>query len=196
MIDNINFKQYWNKQKIETQTPEELIKKANKYKRKTRFKLIVANIVLLISCMGISFVWFYYQPEYLTTKIGIIVIIIAILIYVAFQVTLTPFLLKSNYEANAKDQLLQLLKLKEKQRFQQTTLLNGYFFLLSLGLGLYMYEYAIRMTLTWAILTYGIVLFTIAINAFYFRPKIIRKQQGRLNKLIAQLKDLKEQLID
>ena len=194
MADNINFKQYWKKQIIETPTPEELIKKANKFKRKIRFRLIVANIVLLISCMGISFVWFYYQPEYLTTKIGIIVIIIAILIYLAFQVTLTSLLFNRNYEVNAKDQLLQLLKLKEKQRFQRTTLLNGYFFLLSLGLGLYMYEYAVRMTLTWAIVTYGIVLFMIVLNVFYFRPKTIKKQQAQLNKLIAQLKDLKDQL--
>lgn len=37
--------------------------------------------------------------------------------------------------------------------------------------------------------TYRIVLFTIALNSFYFRPKTIRKQQTRLNKLIAQLKD-------
>ena len=196
MTDNIDFKQYWNKQKIETQAPEELIKKANEFKRKTRFKLIIVNIVLLLSCMSISFVWFYYQPEFLTTKIGIIIIIIAILIYVVFQSTLTPLLLNRNVEANAKEELLQLLKLKEKQRFQQTTLLNGYFFLLSLGLGLYMYEYAVRMTLAWAVLTYGIVLFWIALNAFYFRPRIIKKQQARLDKLIDQLKDLKAQLTD
>ncbi|PKG42659.1 hypothetical protein [Psychroflexus sp. MES1-P1E] len=196
MTNNIDFKQYWNKQKIETQSPEELIKKANEFKRKIRFKLIIANIVLLLACMVISFVWFYYQPEYLTTKIGIIIIIIAILIYIAFQSALTPLLLTKNIEANAKAQLLQLLKLKKKQRFQQTTLLNSYFFLLSLGLGLYMYEYAVRMTLAWAILSYGLVLFWIALNAFYFRPKAIKKQEARLNRLIAQLKDLKEQLTD
>jgi hypothetical protein len=196
MTDNIDFKGYWNKQKIETQTPLGLIKKANEFKIKTRLKLITANIVLLISCIGISFLWFYYQPEYLTTKIGIIIIITAILIYVVFQSTLTTFLLKSNFEANAKEQLLQLIKLKEKQRFQHTTLLNGYYFLLSLGLGLFMYEYAVRMILPWAILSYGLVLFWIAINAFYFRPKAIKKQQARLDKLITQLKDLKEQLTD
>lgn len=196
MTDNIDFKQYWNKQKIETQSPKELIEKANEFKRKTRIKLIIANIALLLTCMVISFVWFYYQPEYLTTKIGIIIIIIAILIYVVFQSSLTSLLFTKNIQANAKEQLLQLLKLKEKQRFQQTTLLNGYFFLLSLGLGLYMYEYAVRMTLPWAILSYGLVLFWIALNAFYFRPKAIKKQEARLNKLIAQLKDLKEQLTD
>ncbi|WP_299800293.1 hypothetical protein [uncultured Maribacter sp.] len=196
MTDNIDFKKYWNKQKIETQSPKELIEKANEFKRKTRIKLIIANIALLLTCMVISFVWFYYQPEYLTTKIGIIIIIIAILIYVVFQSSLTSLLFTKNIQANAKEQLLQLLKLKEKQRFQQTTLLNGYFFLLSLGLGLYMYEYAVRMTLPWAILSYGLVLFWIALNAFYFRPKAIKKQEARLNKLIAQLEDLKEQLTD
>ena len=116
------------------------------------------------------------------------------LVYLAFHNTLAPLLLNQSLELDAKAQLKQLILLKEKQRFQQTTLLNGYFILLSLGLGLYMYEYIIRMTLPWAIFSYGIVLFWIALNAFYFRPKIIKKQQTKLNQLIAQLKDLSEQL--
>jgi len=194
MTDNIDFKEYWNKKKIETPAPEEIIKKANEFKRKARFKLIAANLVLLATCIFISFVWFYYQPEFLTTKLGIVLCIIAMLVYLAFHNTLAPLLLNQSLELDAKAQLKQLILLKEKQRFQQTTLLNGYFILLSLGLGLYMYEYIIRMTLPWAIFSYGIVLFWIALNAFYFRPKIIKKQQTKLNQLIAQLKDLSEQL--
>ncbi|MGK0426400.1 MAG: putative membrane protein YczE [Ulvibacter sp.] len=97
---------------------------------------------------------------------------------------------------DAKTQLQQLLTLKEKQRFQQTTLLNSYFIILSLGIGLYMYEYAARMTLPWAIVSYGIVLFWIGLNAFYFRPKIVEKQQTQLNRLITQLVELNKQLID
>ncbi len=194
MKDNIDFKQYWNKQKIESPAPEELIKKANEFKRKTRFKLIVANLVLLTVCMVISFVWFYYQPVFLTTKLGIVLCIIAMLVYLAFHNTIAPLLLSHSLELDAKTQLIQLLTLKEKQRFQQTTLLNVYFILLSLGIGLYMYEYVVRMTLPWAIFSYGIVLFWISINAFYFRPKTIKKQQIQLNQLIAQLKDLNAQL--
>ncbi|BAO77258.1 hypothetical protein [Winogradskyella sp. PG-2] len=194
MTDNIDFKKYWNKKKIETPAPKEIIKKANEYKRKARFKLIAANLALLATCIFISFVWFYYQPEFLTTKLGIVLCIIAMLVYLAFHNTLAPLLLNQSLELDTKAQLKQLILLKEKQRFQQTTLLNGYFILLSLGLGLYMYEYIIRMTLPWAIFSYGIVLFWIAINAFYFRPKIIKKQQTKLNQLIAQLKDLNEQL--
>jgi hypothetical protein len=59
-----------------------------------------------------------------------------------------------------------------------------------------MYEYAARMTLPWAIVSYGIVLFWIGLNAFYFRPKIVEKQQTQLNRLITQLVELNKQLID
>jgi len=194
MTDSIDFKQYWNKQKVETPAPEKLIIKANQFKRKTRFKLIAANLILLATCMGISFVWFYYQPNFLTTKIGIVLCIIAMLVYLAFHNTLVPFLLKHTLELDTKAELKQLLRFKEKQRFQQTTLLNGYYVLLSLGLGLYMYEYVVRMTFPWAVFSYGIVLFWIALHAFYFRPKTVKKQQTQLNKLIAQLKEFNEQL--
>ena len=194
MTDNTDFKQHWNKQEIVTSAPKELIKKANEFKRKTYFKLIAANLVLLATCMSISFIWFYYQPEFLTTKLGIVLCIIAMLVYLALHNTLAPLLINHSLELDSKAQLKQLITLKRKQRFQQTTLLNGYFILLSLGLGLYMYEYVIRMTLPWAIFSYGIVLFWIALNAFYFRPKMIKKQQIKLNQLIAQLKDFDEQL--
>jgi membrane protein YdbS with pleckstrin-like domain len=196
MKDNIDFKQYWNKQKIETQEPVELIKKANVFKRKTRFKLIITNLILLATCMLMSFVWFYFQPTFLSTKIGILLCIIAMLVYLAFRNTLAPLLSSDYPELDTKTHLEQLLTLKEKQRFQQTTLLNGYFIFLSFGIGLYMYEYVVRMTLPWAIFSYGIVLFWIAINAFYIRPKTLKKQQTQLNKLITQLKELKEQLND
>ena len=196
MKDNIDFKQYWNKQKIEIQEPEELIKRANEFKTKIRFKLILTNLILLVTCMVMSVVWFYYQPTFLSTKIGILLCIIAMLVYLAFRNTLSPLLSSDYPELDTKTHLKQLLTLKEKQRFQQTTLLNGYFILLSLGIGLYMYEYVVRMTLPWAIISYGIVLFWIALNAFYFRPKTIKRQQEQLNKLITQLKELKEQLND
>lgn len=196
MIDNIDFKGFWNNQKIETSDTKKLIKKAIQFKRKALINLIAANVIALATSIAIGFVWYYFQPEFLSTKIGIILCIMAMLIYIAFYNTLVPLLLKKNLELSAKEQLQQLLTLKEKQRFQQTTLLNSYFIILSSGLILYMYEYILKMTLPLAILSYSIMLIWIALNVFYFRPKTIKKQQAKLNKLIAQLKELKEQLTD
>ena len=194
MTDNIDFKGFWNNQKVETSDTKELIKKAIQFKRKTFLSLIAANVTTIITSIGIGCVWYYFQPEFISTKIGIILCILAMFAYVAFYNTLAPMLLKNSLELTIKEQLQQLVKLKEKQRFQQTTLLNSYFITLSLGLGLYMYEYILKMTFTWAVFSYGIVLFWIALNAFYFRPRIIKKQQAKLNTLIAQLKGVKEQL--
>lgn len=195
MTDNIDFKKRWNEQKIETSATKELITKATQFKRKRLFSLIAANVALLVTSILIGLVWYYYQPTFLSTKIGIVLCIIAMLVCLAFYNTLAPLLLKNSLEMDAKTQLKQLLVLKEKQRFQQTVVLNGYFILLSLGLGLYMYEYVARMTLTWALFSYGIVIFWIALNAFYFRPMMLKKQQARLNELINVLKKLNEQLV-
>lgn len=194
MTDKINFKAYWNEQKIENSEAKQVIKKAGEFKRKTRNKLIASNIILLSTCLFIGFIWFHYQPKFLSTKLGIILCIMAMLSYLAVQNSMAPLISNQGVELDVKTQLTQFMSLKKKQRFQHTILLNAYFILLSLGLSLYMYEYVIRMSMTWTIVTYGIVLFWIALNAFYFRPRVIAKQQTRLNELITQLTNLNKQL--
>jgi hypothetical protein len=196
MPDSIDFKQYWKNQPIDTPDPKEVIKKATQYKRTAFLKLVLANIILVATSIGIILVWYFFQPEYLSTKLGIICCIVAMVVYLAFYNSLAPLLLKNDIEMDSKAQLQQLLTLKEKQRFLQNILLNGYFILLGAGLGLYMYEYTSRMTLLWGICSYAIVAFWIAINAFYLGPKTIKKQQAKLNSLIAKLKEVNEQLIN
>jgi hypothetical protein len=71
-----------------------------------------------------------------------------------------------------------------------------YFILLGLGLVLYMIEYALRMSLTGAVLTYGITCLWIAINWFYFRPRIIRKQQQNLNDTITAIENMNKQFLE
>jgi hypothetical protein len=57
-----------------------------------------------------------------------------------------------------------------------------------------MYEYAIRMTVFYALVTYGVTLLWIGFNWFYIRPKQIKKQQVKINELIAKFEDVNEQL--
>jgi hypothetical protein len=97
---------------------------------------------------------------------------------------------------NSKEYLQQLIKLKEKQTFQQTTMLSVYFIILSLGIGLYLFEYASRMTITWGIITYAITILWFAINWFYLRPKTITKQNAKLNKLLVEFEKLNKQMND
>jgi predicted signal transduction protein with EAL and GGDEF domain len=196
METNIDFKKIWNTQKIETPKVEILYAKANKLKSRSFLKLIVVNITLLLTITFIGFIWYYYQPELVTTKIGIILTILAMLIFLLPYNKQFSLLSKTKTEPNSKEYLQQLIKFKEKQTFQQTTMLSIYFILLALGIGLYMFEYVSKMTITWGIITYAITILWFAINWFYVRPKTITKQNAKLNKLLGEFEKLNNQMND
>ena len=196
METNIDLKKIWNTQKVETPNVEVLYAKANKLKSKSFIKLIVVNVTLLLTIAFIGFIWYYYQPEFVTTKVGIILTILAIIIFLLPFNKQFSLLSEPKTEPTIKEFLQQLIKLKKSQVFQQTTLLNIYFIMLTLGVGLYLFEYVSRMTITWGIIVYGITELWFAINWFYIRPKIIKKQNAKLNKLLAEFEKLNNQMID
>jgi hypothetical protein len=196
METNIDLKKIWNKQKIETPKVEVLYATANKLKTRSFLKLIVVNIILLLTITFISFIWYYYQPELVTTKIGIVLTILSMVIFLLPFNKQFSLLTKNKTEPNSKEYLQQLLKLKERQVFQQTTMLSIYFIILSLGIGLYLYEYVSRMTITWGIVTYAITILWFAINWFYLRPKAITKQNAKLNTLLVEFENLNNQMND
>lgn len=196
MEPNIDLKKIWNKQKIETPKVEILYAKANKLKSRNFLKLMVANITLLLTITFIGFIWYYYQPKLVTTKIGIILTILAMIIFLLPYNKQFSLLSKTKTEPNSKQYLQLLIKLKEKQTFQQTTMLSIYFIILSLGIGLYLFEYVSKMTITWGIIIYAITILWIAINWFYLRPKIITKQNAKLNKILVEFKKLNNQMIE
>ncbi|MNR40078.1 hypothetical protein D3C85_1583390 [compost metagenome] len=56
-----------------------------------------------------------------------------------------------------------------------------------------MYEYASRMTVFYALITYGVTLLWIGFNWFYLRPKQIKKQQEKINQLIGKFEEVDAQ---
>ncbi|MHB1688724.1 MAG: hypothetical protein ACYCVH_15330 [Ignavibacteriaceae bacterium] len=194
--NNIDLKELWGKQETTIPDTKELFEKTKKFKKNNLRKLIIANILLLLTSAFIVFIWYYYQPEMITTKIGIVLTILAMVLYLFVYNQMIPLLVKVDYDINSSQYLQQLLKFKEKQLFLQNTMLNIYFILLSTGICMYMFEYASRMTLLWATFSYGLTLLWIAVNWFYFRPRIIKKQQTKINELISNFEGLNRQLTD
>ncbi|NOU59640.1 hypothetical protein [Marinifilum caeruleilacunae] len=196
METNIDFKKIWNQQNIETPKVNNLYTKANKLKRRSFLKLILVNIILLLSITFIGFIWYYYQPEFVTTKIGIILTILAIIIFLLPFKKQFSLLTKNKTEPNSKEYLQQLIKLKEIQVYQQATTLSIYFIMLSLGIGLYIFEYVSKMTITGGIITYAITILWFAINWYYLRPKVITKKNAKLHKLLVEFEKLNNQMND
>ena len=194
MNPNINFNELWAKQKTGEPDIEDLLSKMNTFKKSNLKKLIITNLLLITTSLFIILIWVYFQPQMITTKIGIIVTILAMVIFVIGYNQSFVLFRKQTNTLSTTEYLKDLLAIKAQQEFMQTTMLNLYFILLSAGIGLYMFEYTVRMTAFWGIVAYGITSIWILFNWFYLRPKQIKKQQSKLDEIIGKFEELHEQL--
>ncbi|WP_284463224.1 hypothetical protein [Chryseobacterium sp.] len=194
MDTNIDFKNIWKQQTSNKPNIEELLGKLKKFKNENLRKLILTNLLLIATSLGIVFIWYRYQPQLATTKIGIVLVILAMVIFLLAYNKLFMVFYKIDDTQSNSDYLQNLYLVKNKQKFMQTTMLNLYFIMLFLGICLYMYEYASRMTLISGILAYGLTFIWIGINWFYLRPKTIRKQQLKIDVLIDKFEEINNQL--
>jgi uncharacterized coiled-coil protein SlyX len=194
MDSNIDFKNIWKQQTSNKPNLEELIGKLKKFRNQNLRKLILANIGLITTSLLIIYIWYRFQPQMITTKIGIVLVILAMVIFLFAYNKMFMVFYKIDQTQSNNEYLQSLYVVKSKQKFMQTTILNLYFIMLFLGICFYMYEYTSRMTVGAAILTYTVTLAWIAFNWFYLRPKTIKKQQGKLDELINKFEEINNQL--
>ncbi|KQX15124.1 hypothetical protein [Flavobacterium sp. Root420] len=192
--NNIDFKDLWKKQTVSQPNIEDLMARLKQFKKAGLRSLWKTNILLFATSAFILFVWYYYQPQFISTKIGIVLAIVAMLMYVTVYNGLLHIYKDIDVTQTNQEYLQKLILIKRKQQFMQSTILRWYFVLLMTGICLYMYEYASRMTVFYALVTYGVTLLWIGFNWFYIRPKQIKKQQEKINELITKFEDVNEQL--
>lgn len=192
--NQINFNELWSKQESTPPDIKELSKKIHSFKRKNMLRIILTNVVLAGTIAFIIFVWMHYQPQLLTTKIGIILTVLAMVIYIIVTNNTISLFKKTTTVASNQEYLQNLLAIKQKQQFINTTIMKIYFILLSIGIGLYMIEYASRMSFWGAIVTYAITFAWILFNWIYTRPRKIKKQEQKMNEIISKLEEIQSQL--
>ncbi|KIC02635.1 hypothetical protein OA88_07990 [Flavobacterium sp. JRM] len=194
MDNNIDFKDLWKKQTVSQPNIEDLLARLKQFKKAGVRTLWITNILLFTTCVFIIFVWYTYQPKFISTKIGIVLTILAMVIYLFFYNRLVSTY-KNIVTAQTNQEYLQkLILIKKKQQFMQSKMLSLYFLLLGVGICFYLYEYTSRMATLWAVFTYGVTLLWMSFNWFYIRPKQIKKQQSKLNDLIAKFEEVNNQL--
>ncbi|CAD0003319.1 hypothetical protein [Flavobacterium chungangense] len=192
--NNIDFKDLWKKQAVSQPNIEDLMARLKQFKKAGLRSLWKTNILLFATSAFIIFIWYYYQPQFISTKIGIVLAIVAMIMYVGVYNGLLRIYKDIDTNQTNQEYLQKLILIKRKQQFMQSTILSWYFVLLLAGICLYMYEYASRMTVFYALITYGITLLWIGFNWFYMRPKQIKKQQAKINELIVKFEDINKQL--
>lgn len=194
-MTEINFKEIWQSQEAKsTINADAIAAKAKGVKRSAMLKIVLGNALLLATMVFIIWVIVYFEPKMLTTKIGVLLIVAGLMMQIIASSKLIPLLRKNDATQSPSDYLQQLLLLKKKQAFLETTVMSLYFLLLGLGLGLYMIEYAMRLSVANRWLYCGLTFLWMAFAWFYLRPRTIKKQRQKLDDTIAQLESLENQL--
>ncbi|MNY24283.1 hypothetical protein D3C86_1579890 [compost metagenome] len=191
--NNIDFKDLWKKQTVSQPNIEDLMARLKQFKKAAIRSLWVANFLLAITSVFIIFIWYYFQPQFISTKIGIVLAILSMTFYLTFYNRLMNNYKNIDANQTNHEYLQKLIEIKKKQQFMQTKVLSWYFVVLLAGICLYMYEYASRMTVFYALITYGVTLLWIGFNWFYLRPKQIKKQQEKINQLIGKFEEVDAQ---
>ncbi|MCE7065767.1 hypothetical protein [Dyadobacter sp. CY326] len=195
-MDSDNFRELWNKQ-IATPAPSksELLKRAVKLKNENRNRVLLSWILLIATAATILFMVKSSKPESLTTKIGIGLIFLSIVFYLVASADFLRLLIKdANRTLNVSAYLNLLLIIKERQLRIGTVVMTWYFILLSCGLLIYIYEFAIRMPRISGVAVFAATGLWILINWFYLKPMMVKKQQTKLIEMIDSLEKLSRQL--
>ncbi len=192
--NNIDFKDLWKKQSVSQPDIKDLQERVSKFKKIALRSLWITNILLFATSTFIIFIWIYYQPQFISTKIGIVLTILAMAVYVFVYNKLMKDYKNIDSTQTNQEYLQKLISIKKKQQFLQTKMMTFYFVLLTIGICLYMYEYASRMSILGASLAYGITLLWMLFNWFFLRPKQVKKQQEKINSLIEKFKEVNNQL--
>ena len=79
--NNIDFKDLWKKQSVSQPDMKDLLERVNTFKKAALRSLWIVNILLFATSAFIIFIWIYYQPQFVSTKIGIVLCVIAMVIY-------------------------------------------------------------------------------------------------------------------
>ena len=193
MKREIDLKKLWSAQGAPEPDRSDLLLRIKKIRNRGLRSILWANICLIATSAFIVGIWIIFQPEFLSTKLGIIVVILAMLMFLFFQNKSIRLYRDADSAQTNGEYLNALLKIKLRQRFVQHTILSAYFALLSIGLWLYLYEYTSRMKPLWAIVAYGITTLWMAFNWFFIRPRQIRKSESKIDGVINGLQNIMKQ---
>jgi uncharacterized membrane protein len=196
MENSIDLKALWQQQAVPKADNHSLQSKIETLrKRKTR-QLVWSYVSLIGVALFISWVWYYYQPQFLSTKVGIVIIIASIFMLLVAVGKLGPFYKALDASVDSQHYLDALIQIRQREQVLYTRIMSLYFLFLSIGLGLYLYEYTSQMKPQVAATAYAITFAWMAFNWFYLRPLQIRKNAKKLDAVIRQAEEIKNQFVD
>ncbi len=137
------FQELWrSKKSVPAISSQELIKKVGDVRNKLRLKLIFTSLVLIAVLLYIDiFIFYQHPPKYVTSYIGALLLNVAIIVQTAVYAGFLKLLFENaSTEAQINDYLQHMIRVRDRRRFMQKTMLNIYYACLIVGMGLIFIE--------------------------------------------------------
>jgi hypothetical protein len=190
MSKDINLGELWSKQSAAMPDMDHMRRQIKKLQMRKLTRLIVTNICLGATGIFIIFIWIKFQPEYWTTKFGIILANIAMAIFLMVYNKLFPLYNELNRTLNNQEYLNTLIKIKNKEQLVYARLTGLYHLLLLVAICLYMLEYTMRMQLWQGALAYAVSIGWIMFSWFVISKKQLVKSKLRNEEIIGKLEKI------
>ena len=112
METNLDLKKIWGKQYV-----KEVFKKIEIYKSSKRKKAVMLNVLLFFTILFILFIWIYFKPLFISTKIGIVLTLFAMMLVIFFNSKMKNTFSKINENQSNVDYLNNLKSIKKQENY-------------------------------------------------------------------------------
>lgn len=171
---------------------KEIILSIQKARRKMIRRNVIGGIILGFTFFYICLIGWHYHFEQWTTRAGLVITLLAVLLGIIFNTRLVHLLLKQgNLTLDNAAYLHQLINFRNTQRIIRTWGITLYFILLTLGIMLYMLEFA-QHSLYFGIISYTLTIVWIGFSWFYIRRKNIAQQEKEIRDQIENIEKIME----
>lgn len=192
MNGDIDLKTLWSSRSAERPDADNIYLSARQAARQARSKARLLAVTMGAMFLYMIFIWRYSGMRMQSSKIGMCLVLAALVILCIRKLQFILSLKKTDIAADNKQFLQQLLLIKKERDGKEKSALAIYFILLAGGMSLLLYEPLRRMRPIWGMIVYALTTGWFLFAWFYLRKKRIARQNAELDKLIEQLKSLDE----
>jgi hypothetical protein len=196
MKNTNDLKEIWKQNESTTVPPiQEVTTRAKGTIRKIRNKLFFSGFIAAAVLGYLIYTQTKMQNEMLTTKIGVTIMALGIVLYLIVSNSILNMFLKNEFSADSRTFLDKMIVLKGKLEMLYKTITTIYFVALTAGLFLALIEQTMSETVLHKVLTYGLSVVWIAFAWFVLRPREMKKLY-RLTDSINSLQNIRSQFAE
>jgi len=195
MFDEL--KNSWKKQEAQNlPSVEGMLTEVRKERSKLAARLLVASFSIALAVLVLFLIWYYIPFKYTTTKVSILVMGSIMTCAVGYMLYLRNRIPGGAEATRTSKEYVDIwISYKENMKSSSKSFMVFYFAIITVGMIVYLYE-IFEGDIVFMILACGGVLAWMAFVWFYWKPKLERQTDQKIQSIIDNYKSIAAQLED